>query len=91
MEVIKKCISENKVYMFSKTYCPYCDKAKNALDSIGVKYGLMELDMYKIIELYNRIPEGRKIQDALAEMTGRRTVPNVFINGKTIGGGIILL
>ena len=25
-------------------------------------------------------------QDALKELTGRRTVPNVFINGKSVGG-----
>lgn len=25
-------------------------------------------------------------QDALQELTGRRTVPNIFINGKPIGG-----
>lgn len=29
---------------------------------------------------------GRPIQDRLAEMTGRKTVPNIMINGKTIGG-----
>lgn len=25
-------------------------------------------------------------QDALQELTGRRTVPNIFINGKSVGG-----
>ena len=27
------------------------------------------------------------MQDTLEKMTGRRTVPNVLINGKSIGGG----
>ena len=27
------------------------------------------------------------VQDALAAMTGRRTVPNVFIGGASVGGG----
>lgn len=31
--------------------------------------------------------EGAEMQAALAELTGRRTVPNVFVGGKTIGGG----
>lgn len=31
-------------------------------------------------------PLGRKIQDKLATMTGRKTVPNIMINGKSIGG-----
>lgn len=30
---------------------------------------------------------GSGIQDALQKSTGRRTVPNVLINGKSIGGG----
>jgi glutaredoxin len=32
-------------------------------------------------------PKGRQLQDKLLEMTSRRTVPNVLINGKSIGGG----
>ena len=27
------------------------------------------------------------MQDTLEKMTGRRTVPNVLVNGKSIGGG----
>lgn len=36
----------------------------------------------------NRIAtdEGSAIQDALAEISGQRTVPNIFINQKHIGG-----
>jgi len=30
---------------------------------------------------------GQKLQDTLQRMTGRGTVPNVLINGKSIGGG----
>ena len=29
---------------------------------------------------------GRKLQDFLAESTGRKTVPNILINGLSIGG-----
>jgi glutaredoxin len=29
---------------------------------------------------------GRKLQDLLAEITGRKTVPNILINGGSIGG-----
>jgi len=30
---------------------------------------------------------GQKIQERLAEMTGRKTVPNVLIAGISVGGG----
>lgn len=32
-------------------------------------------------------PLGGRLQAALEKSTGRRTVPNVLINGKSIGGG----
>lgn len=32
-------------------------------------------------------PLGGRLQHALEKSTGRRTVPNVLINGKSIGGG----
>ena len=32
-------------------------------------------------------PSGPAVQALLNSFTGRRTVPNVFINGKSIGGG----
>lgn len=42
---------------------------------------------YSCFVLTARRPDGAEIQNALASLTGRRTVPNVFINQKSIGGG----
>lgn len=39
----------------------------------------------KVLEL-DTISHGSSIQNALQEMTGQRTVPNIFINQKHIGG-----
>ncbi|TPX69224.1 hypothetical protein SpCBS45565_g02552 [Spizellomyces sp. 'palustris'] len=76
-ELVENAIKENKVVVFSKSYCPYCKKAKKLLDSLGVKYALFELD---------ERPDGQAIQEYLKEKTGQRTVPNIFINGQHIGG-----
>ncbi|RYO79374.1 hypothetical protein DL766_006002 [Monosporascus sp. MC13-8B] len=70
-------IDENGVAVFSKSYCPYCNATKRLLDSVGAKYYVLELD---------QVSDGSEIQSALEEMTGQRTVPNVFINRKHIGG-----
>ena len=64
--------------VFSKSYCPYCDKAKKVLNKIKVSFKVMELD---------KEADGAAIQAALAEITGQRTVPNVFVNEKYIWGG----
>jgi peptide-methionine (R)-S-oxide reductase len=68
------------VMVFSKSWCPFCDKAKQALKDSGVDYALLELDNL------GEQTEGQ-IQDCLATITGARTVPQVFVGGKCIGGG----
>ncbi|KAJ5112177.1 hypothetical protein N7532_000222 [Penicillium argentinense] len=69
------------VIIFSKSYCPYSKRAKHILldrYSISPKPFVVELDQH---------PIGPGLQDLLAQNTGRRTVPNVLVNGKSIGGG----
>ena len=44
-ELVSELVAKNRVMVFSKTYCPYCTKAKQALASVGLtQYGLLELD-----------------------------------------------
>ncbi|KAI8149194.1 glutaredoxin [Fennellomyces sp. T-0311] len=76
-ELVKKSIAENPVMVFSKSYCPYCTGAKELFDDISVKYNALELDLRE---------DGPEIQKALFELTGQKTVPNVFVNSKHIGG-----
>lgn len=65
-------IKDNKVVVYSKTYCPFCTMAKGALDDAGLKnYLVIELD-----EIENR----DAYQDALKEITGGRTVGWSFFN-----------
>lgn len=69
------------VIVFSKSYCPYSAKAKRILletYSIVPPPHVVELDQH---------PLGHELQAVLAETTGRRTVPNVMVLGKSIGGG----
>eukprot|EP00282_Hemiselmis_andersenii_P026171 CAMPEP_0172011422 /NCGR_PEP_ID=MMETSP1041-20130122/8274_1 /TAXON_ID=464988 /ORGANISM="Hemiselmis andersenii, Strain CCMP439" /LENGTH=175 /DNA_ID=CAMNT_0012665887 /DNA_START=12 /DNA_END=537 /DNA_ORIENTATION=+ len=77
-ELVDSAIKENKVMVFSKTWCPFCIKAKKALDSVDAKYAVMELD---------ERDDGGEIQDVFVELTGARSVPRVFIDGKFVGGG----
>jgi glutaredoxin 3 len=59
-------VKQHKVAVFSKTYCPYCDKAKSVLK----KYHINDI---KIIELDDR-SDASDIQDYLAKITGARSV-----------------
>ncbi|KAJ1412167.1 Thioredoxin-like superfamily [Sesbania bispinosa] len=73
----KEIVSSNPVVVFSKTYCPFCVQVKQLFGNLGVTYKAIELDTES---------DGSEIQAALAEWTGQRTVPNVFIGGNHIGG-----
>ncbi|KAE9604408.1 hypothetical protein Lal_00035469 [Lupinus albus] len=73
----KEIASSSPVVVFSKTYCGYCKRVKDLLTQLGAAYKVIELDEES---------DGGDIQSALAEWTGLRTVPNVFIGGKHIGG-----
>lgn len=70
-------ITSEPCVVYSKTYCPYCNNTKALLASYGVKA--------KIVEL-NTVPDGSQKQAALYAMTNQRTVPNIFIGGKHVGG-----
>lgn len=70
-------VKDNAVVVFSKSYCPYCQKVKQLLTKLGAKQTVIELDVES---------DGNDIQKALAGWTGQRTVPSVFIGGKHIGG-----
>ncbi len=63
----------DQVVVFSKDGCPFCAKAKQLLSSKGYDYIDMALD-HKV--------RGK----VLGALSGKMTAPQVFINGKLIGG-----
>jgi len=77
LAVVEEKIKNNHVMMFSKTTCPYCAKVKNLFNELNVQYTVFELD------LENNMSD---LQDALVQKSGQRSVPNVFINQKHVGG-----
>ncbi|KAK4694410.1 glutaredoxin 3, partial [Lecanoromycetidae sp. Uapishka_2] len=74
-------LKKGPIIIFSKSYCPYSLKAKNILLE---KYTIVPAPY--VVELDNH-PLGPALQAALEKSTGRRTVPNVLVNGRSIGGG----
>lgn len=64
-----------RVEIYATQSCPYCHAARGLLQKKGVAYELIDV---------GRAPERR------AEMTqrahGRRTVPQIFIDGAHVGG-----
>ena len=63
--------------MYSKAYCPFCTDAKNLLKQGGVEYKVYELD---------QMSNGAQLQSTLQQVNGQRTVPNIYIGSKHVGG-----
>ncbi|MFT3906658.1 MAG: glutaredoxin 3 [Steroidobacteraceae bacterium] len=62
------------VVMYSKSWCPYCARARQLLTGKGV--AVQEIDI-------EAQPERR---DEMIARTGRRTVPQIFIGARHVGG-----
>ena len=74
-------IAEKPVFVISKSYCPFCVKAKEVLKKYNIP-----ADKIEIIDIENDA-NCSEIQDYMKQLTGGRSVPRVFIGGKCIGGG----
>ncbi|XP_068640196.1 monothiol glutaredoxin-S6-like isoform X1 [Aristolochia californica] len=74
---VENVIYANKIAIFSKSYCPYSLRAKNVFKRLSEEPYVVELDLRD---------DGSEIQNVLLDLVGRRTVPQVFVHGKHVGG-----
>lgn len=77
--LIRDFVEQNDVAMFSFTTCPFCRRAKDALDERGIGYATVELD-----ELPGN--RGNEIRAELGRLVQRTSVPAIFVKGEFIGG-----
>jgi glutaredoxin len=63
------------VEVYSKTNCPYCDRAKDLLTRKGIEFNVVNIE------------EDQAARQTLADL-GLRSVPQIFKNGKlAVHGG----
>lgn len=62
------------VRVYSSLFCPYCVMAKRLLDDKGVRYEEIRVD---------QDPNQRQ---EMMRITGRRTVPQIFVGNTHVGG-----
>ena len=63
------------IRMYCTAFCPYCVRAETLLKNKGVS------EITKI--MVDSVPDGFK---DMMELTGRRTVPQIYIGDRHIGG-----
>jgi glutaredoxin 3 len=60
--------------MYSSGYCGFCFRAKRLLDSKGIAYQEISVDGHN------------DLRQQMMQISGGRTVPQIIINDKAIGG-----
>lgn len=65
----------NRVEIYTTAICPYCVSAKNFLQHRGLDYEEIRVDLDPL-----------KREEMLSRSLGRRTVPQIFVNGVHVGG-----
>jgi len=67
-------MNKPKIEIYTKTWCPYCRRAKAMLKSLGLDY--TDYD----------ITDNEELQQEMVERSGKKTIPQIFINDEKIGG-----
>jgi glutaredoxin 3 len=64
-----------RIEIYSKFLCPYCARAKRLLGDKGVSFEEIEIT-----------GDHEKRQEMIGRANGRTTVPQIFIDGRHVGG-----
>jgi glutaredoxin 3 len=64
-----------RVEIYTRIFCGYCARARQLLESKGVDY-----------EEYDITMDAAKRAEMLHRAPGRTTVPQIFIDGRHVGG-----
>ena len=64
-----------KVELYTKSWCPFCQRAKALLDGKNVSYAEYDVEA-----------DPARLSEMVERSQGGRTVPQIFIDGRHIGG-----
>ena len=62
------------VHIYLTDWCPFCQRAKALLTKKGVRFTEIDVD------------DRPDLRSWLGKASGQQTVPQIFINGKPVGG-----
>jgi glutaredoxin 3 len=68
-------VTQPRIVMYATSWCPYCARARRLLQSKGAQFEEIDIDEQ---------PEARA--EMITRSGGRRTVPQIFIGDRHIGG-----
>lgn len=67
-------MSRPPIVVYTTGWCPYCQRARTLLSNRGLEYTEIDVD------------DDAKLREEMIARSGRRTVPQIFIGDKHVGG-----
>ncbi|HEY4368863.1 MAG TPA: cysteine synthase A [Steroidobacteraceae bacterium] len=80
--LVEQIVHDEPVVVFALEWCEFCWSVRKMLTQLGIAYRSVNLDSVE----YQNGDLGGRIRAVLAERTGSRTIPQIFIGGEHMGG-----
>jgi cysteine synthase A len=79
---VSKVVEDSAVVMFALEWCEFCWSVRKLFTQLGIAYRSVDVDSVE----FQKDDLGGKIRAALADRTGQKTMPQIYIGGEHIGG-----
>jgi cysteine synthase len=79
---VTEVVRDEPVVLFALEWCEFCWSVRKFFARHGIAYRSVDLDSVA----YQEGDRGGKIREVLAERTGARTIPQIFVAGQHLGG-----
>jgi cysteine synthase A len=79
---VSKTVEDESVVMFALEWCEFCWSVRKLFTKLGIAYRSVDVDSVE----YQKDDLGGKIRAVLADRTGQKTMPQIYIGGEHIGG-----
>jgi cysteine synthase A len=81
-ELVARLIRDEPVVLFALEWCEFCWSVRKLFAQLGIKYRSVDLDSVE----YQGADLGGRIRAVLADRTGAKTIPQIFVGSEHIGG-----
>jgi cysteine synthase A len=75
-------LDHSPVVMFALEWCEFCWSVRKLFTKLGIAYRSVDVDSVE----YQKDDLGGKIRAVLADQTGAKTLPQVYVGGEHLGG-----
>ena len=79
---VTRVVEDESVVMFALEWCEFCWSVRKLFTRLGIAYRSVDVDSVE----YQKDDLGGKIRAVLADRTGAKTLPQVYVGGVHVGG-----